>query len=126
VTVDVDDHGDKINSFRFGAPHGRPLKEGKYGGAAGRGAESNIMGPYGAISLGSDKEFAAKVAKINPNSVVGIPVEEFVVWEMDLKDPNVPHLAIDFIVGEGVCGSLRVNSRFKLAMPEPKRWDNTK
>jgi hypothetical protein len=119
VTVRLDDHGDEDWTFRFGAPFGRALEVGRYGGAAWVfGSEDSAAWPYGAINL------QAKILpKNNPNSTLFSgahqPVDEFVVWEMDLKDPKVPRLAIDFIYNDSACGSLRVNSRFKPAMPQP-------
>jgi RNA polymerase sigma factor (sigma-70 family) len=116
VTVRLVYDGDKHWSFRFGTSFGRDLEVGGYGGT-GFPHNDEVPWPYGVIN---------PVNKPRENEFFGKFVHEFFVWEMDLKDPKVPRLAIDFLCVNNVCGSLRVNSHFKPAMPVPKRWNDTK
>jgi len=99
-------------TFRFGGPNGRFLEISKYGGVLESDPNDFVCVPYMGIELNLENQ--------NVNLASAFHSLEFAVWEIEVKDQKVVRLAIDFTSnGTGLCGSLRVNSRFQHEIPVP-------
>jgi RNA polymerase sigma factor (sigma-70 family) len=99
-------------TFRFGGPDGRYLEVSKYGGVLESDPYDRVCVPYMGIELNLENQ--------NVNLASAFHSLEFAVWEIEVKDQKVVRLAIDFTSnGTGLCGSLRVNSRFQHEIPVP-------
>jgi hypothetical protein len=96
--------------MQFGAPSGRFLDVGKYGGVSTGDLKNPNDSPVPYMTGGNG---------------------EFVVWECEVRDQTINRLAIDFIAWENSradppvykslgSGSLRFNSLFRPAVAVPK------